>query len=180
MRQPEGERRLLRGGMAAALAVVACLGGQPQAWAQPTRACATPSELVALQLRVLQTELMVAALACDQHQQYNQFATIFRAELLDQGGALRRYFARTHARESAPWLNGLVTRLANEASQRTYQNGFFCAEAEAAFQQVLGAKGGELARFAATRPTATTHGVAPCTLEADARPVTHPPEPVAD
>ena len=44
-------------------------------------ACATPGEATALRTAVIQQELMVAALQCQEAPAYNRFVTTYRGEL---------------------------------------------------------------------------------------------------
>lgn len=81
--------------------------------------CASNREMAALNSRVLQTELMVAALTCGQRDSYNYFATQFRQPLTHHGKNLRALFQRTYGNAGTSRLNAFVTRLANDASQRS-------------------------------------------------------------
>ena len=127
------------------------------------RVCASPGENSALQTRVLQTELMVAALSCNQREKYNAFVRKFSSELTGLGGNLKSYFSRAHGGRGAPEMNSLVTNLANEASQRAmgYQ-GNYCDDTASLFESVLAVQPRELTIFAAGRPHANSHGIASC------------------
>ena len=68
------------------------------------RFCASERDLAALNTRVLQTELMVAALSCGEKQRYNTFVTTYQTVLTDRGpGAAGdvQAGARRAGRESA-------------------------------------------------------------------------------
>ena len=129
--------------------------------------CTAPGETSALQARVLQTELMVAALTCSQKDKYNAFIRRFGGDLTTLGNSMKSYFTRAHGRKAATEMNAFVTALANEASRRAmgYQ-GDFCGDANGLFDSVLAVPPKELARFAATRPTANTYGIASCQASA--------------
>lgn len=100
--------------------------------------CATPRDQVALDARVLQTELMVAALACQNQANYNAFVRKFRIQLVEQGRSLRKMFERQHGKAASRHLNALVTRLANEASQRSMaKRAGFCQEANLLFAEAM-------------------------------------------
>ncbi|MGH8613491.1 MAG: hypothetical protein ACREYF_16115 [Gammaproteobacteria bacterium] len=104
------------------------------AWAE---ACAQPHERTALSARVLQTELMVAALSCGNRLLYNAFVRKFRDDLVKQGHSLRLFFARHYAGRGEKDLNILITRLANEASQRSNADrAAFCSQASSLFRQL--------------------------------------------
>lgn len=77
--------------------------------------------------RILQTELMVAALACGEQRRYNAFVTIFRAEIAAQSAALRRLFDRAYGSGGRRELNAFVTRLANDAAARSAAGEGYCA-----------------------------------------------------
>ena len=127
--------------------------------------CADRGAREALEMRVLQSELMVAALTCNQRPSYNAFVTAFKPYLKDQGRTLRAYFTKTYGTGAGPQrLNSLVTRLANVASQNslTQPTSAFCAQAKRRFDAVLAATPQGLAKLARTNSTADVHGVKPC------------------
>jgi len=106
-------------GIFRAAAVVAAMGT-----AVPVAAAATPcaqrSELEAIQMRHLQSRLMVAALSCNQQSAYNDFVSAFQSELTAHGTQLIAYFNRTKLGTAA--LNRTVTELANAAARQRAQN----------------------------------------------------------
>lgn len=125
--------------------------------------CASPRENAALQTRVLQSELMVAALTCGQRDKYNSFVRRFSGELTDQGSRLKSYFSRAHGGRGTSEMNSLVTNLANEASQRAMgYRGNFCGDFGVLFDSVLNVSPPQLTDFAASRPFANSHGVESC------------------
>lgn len=135
--------------------------GVPQGAAALT--CAEPREQSALQMRVLQTEFMIAALSCPIRSEYNEFVEKFRGELRVQGKALRGFFTRMHGGASERRLNRFVTRMANEASHRGATYGAtFCADAAARFNAVLTMRPTQLVAYAANQPSAGAHGFEAC------------------
>src|SRR3546814_3141196 len=118
---------------------------------------------------MLQTELVVAALSCNERTRYNAFVNKFKGELGDRGKALKAFFNRAHGKDATRRLNAFVTELANEASQRTiaYQ-GDFCGDAVQRFEAVLKLQPAELSTFAAAQNTASLHGYEVCTKPKDA------------
>src|SRR3546814_21001199 len=112
---------------------------------------------------MLQTELVVAALSCNERTRYNAFVNKFKGELGDRGKALKAFFNRAHGKDATRRLNAFVTELANEASQRTiaYQ-GDFCGDAVQRFAAVLKLQPAELSTFAAAQNTASLHGSEVC------------------
>src|SRR5688572_13566546 len=63
--------------------------------------CITAEEATAFSLRHLQSRLMVAGLACNQRDAYNNFVESFRPPLADAGADLIAYFQRTGGGQSA-------------------------------------------------------------------------------
>ncbi len=89
--------------------------------------CVTAEEATAFSLRHLQSRLMVAALACNQRDAYNNFVESFRTPLADGGEDLISYFKRTGGGQ--PALNRHVTELANVAGlHRAEAPQTFCQE----------------------------------------------------
>src|SRR3546814_4422954 len=107
---------------------------------------------------MLQTELVVAALSCNERTRYNAFVNKFKGELGDRGKALKAFFNRAHGKDATRRLNAFVTELANEASQRTiaYQ-GDFCGDAVQRFEAVLKLQPAELPTFAAAPNRSEEH-----------------------
>jgi len=125
--------------------------------------CAKPQERLALESRVLQSELMVAALNCGHAAEYNAFVRKFQPELARRGQGLRDYFARAHGRGGEQQMNRFVTVMANEASSRNVaDHGLFCAQAGILFDQLRGLELRGFERFVATLPLADAHGIATC------------------
>lgn len=145
----------------AALAVLATVAGTP---AVSFATCATPKESAALEARVLLSELMVAALSCNQKPSYNAVVTRYQGEMASTGKALKGYFARVHGARSGKELNGFVTRMANEASQRSLREFTeFCSAAEGKFAALMDEQQPQsFEMFAGLQPGASSHGVEVC------------------
>ncbi|KZD12714.1 hypothetical protein [Oceanibaculum pacificum] len=145
----------------AAIALVAVLAmGVPQT---VFAACAMPKERAALEARVLQSELMIAALSCNQRPSYNAVVTKYKGEMATTGKSLKQYFSRVYGGQSSAELNGFVTRMANEASQRSLAElDAFCGSAAQKFAHLMESKAKSFEEFAAVQPTAAAHGVAVC------------------
>ncbi len=127
------------------------------------RVCAGGDAQMALTTRVLQTELMVAALSCRQHDQYATFVRRFQPDLVASADALRSFYGQHYGARATKKIDALVTRLANEASQRSIDAGAaFCREARSLFDVVLDLERGQLALYALYRPHAASHGVVDC------------------
>ena len=142
-----GARKKARQGAALALAagLVLAAGGA----AARAAACPSPMERAALEMRVMQSELMVAALTCGARESYNAFVIKFEPDLVRHGVALRTFFKRAHGSRASAELNRFVTRLANQASQRSVADrAGYCAAASRVFEQVLKLKRFELIGYA--------------------------------
>lgn len=125
--------------------------------------CAKPDEHTALNARALQTELMVAALACRHRDRYNAFVTKYRAELVKQGQSMQSYFRRQHGAAGQKNMNAFVTRLANGVSRRSFkERQTFCGHAAAMFNQLLSAKPAKVETIAEVAPAALGHGIPGC------------------
>jgi hypothetical protein len=143
----------------AALAIVVAAGHAGVA----ATACATAEEEGALNTRVLQTELMVAALSCGEQQRYNAFVTMFKSELSKRGQALRAMFKRVHGASGEYEMNAFVTKLANDAAQRTANRpADYCASASRLFSEVLATPPAEFSRITMKPEFSSRHGFARC------------------
>lgn len=130
-------------------------------------ACATPKDLAALNARVLQTELMVAALTCGEKARYNAFVMSFKSVLGDHGHSLRALFTRVHGSGGKRKLNGFVTKLANDASQGSLSvPGGYCTMASDLFEEVLNTPPDDFDSMAEKPWIMGRHGFPPCTRSA--------------
>ena len=126
-------------------------------------ACARSAELTGLQARVLQTELMVAALSCGEAARYNAFVNRFRGELVVESKRMQGYFSRVHGGRAGKELNAFVTELANNSSQRSLTDAAgFCPQAASVLDEVLKIDPRQLRSFAASQSFADAHGVDSC------------------
>jgi len=125
--------------------------------------CAQQHEQHALNASVLRAELMVAALYCGVHTDYNAFVTRYQSSLTEQGHLLRAFFRRQYGRAGEQHMNSFVTRLANEESRRsTAQRARFCREAAALFDGLLGEGPFYLQALLDSPELAQRHGIAKC------------------
>lgn len=131
----------LRGAWRAAAFATVSLGALAAAPAvQAAGATPTAREQAALDVRFLQTELMVAALSCgrsDFHQSYNAFVTKFGPALKLHGSALKAYFSRQYGSQGVSKLDSFATKLANEASLRSMQQANFCHDSGMLMQRAV-------------------------------------------
>lgn len=123
-----------RGAVLAVAVTVAILSNRPAA----AESCTRPADQMALNTRVLQTELMVSALTCKNQNLYNKFVVKYRGALVEQGQSLRAMFDRRHGKAGTKHMNALVTKLANEASQRSLAHRYgFCRQSALLFAKAL-------------------------------------------
>jgi hypothetical protein len=130
------------------------------AWAGP---CTGPIEQTALNTRALQTELMVAALSCGNRIHYNAFVRKYQGDLVKHGRSLQSFFQRKHGAAGQKNLNTFITRLANEASQRSsITHAAFCANSSSPFDRLLSATPVKLEKLLERSTATSTHDIAPC------------------
>jgi hypothetical protein len=162
-------RRLITGGLAALMVCAASASPSLAEGKGKARAgsCASDRDLAALNARVLQTELMVAALSCDEKQRYNTFVSTYRDVLVDRGQALQALFRRAHGAKANTRLNAFITKLANDASQQVRSKGDgYCVFAGGLFEEAIAASPRELNRIANKDWIADRHGFRPCVEQA--------------
>ncbi len=135
--------------------------------AKTSQFCASESDLAALNARVLQTELMVAALSCNERQRYNNFITSYQSVLTSRSQALQGMFKRAHGAQGTNRLNAFVTKMANDSSQQVREKGDgYCAYAGELFDEVLAANPSDINRVTSKPWIEGRHGYRPCVLEA--------------
>ncbi len=154
------KRLALRTG-AALVGLGLIVGGAGAAAAAPS--CATATDEAALNTRVLQTELMVAALSCGEQQRYNTFVNTFKTNLAKGGEGLKALFRRVHGASGDYQMNAFVTKLANDAAQRT-ANGpaAYCASASNLFNEVLATPPQYFSRITTKPELSSRNGFARC------------------
>jgi len=134
---------------AAGVACIAALAVNANAVGAPR--CARPDEVTAIQAAMIQQELMVAALTCNEVQHFNAFQTSYGPELRVADATLARMFKRLYrgARGEAEY-HAFKTRLANHSSMRSIRNNpDYCREAGEAFAAALTPEKPSLSNFVA-------------------------------
>lgn len=148
------------------------------AWSpvQAQGSCLSTKEFTSFQVRALQTQLMVGALACDFRDQYNQVVLKHRSELADSRTSIVRYFSRTQGARGTTAFNNFDTELANVQSSHSLRRGnLFCREIQPVFAEVLALPNpGEVQKYAAARNLPQPIAVTACPA-APARPTGAPP-----
>ena len=116
-------------------------------------ACLQPAEKTAFDIRALQSQLMVAALACGQQDDYNAFMRKFPNDLAAAFRGVAGHFRRTGGSQHQRQLDQYITNLANGQSQLSIARGsFFCREQAPLFQAAMAASNStELAQVSVTR-----------------------------
>ena len=147
-------------------AVLSLLSAQARA----VDTCALPDEQAAFNTRVLQSELVVAALSCGASSQYNGFVQKFKSELVALGNAFRGYFIRIYGPSGEDRMDQTVTRLANIAEVRSMGLGpQYCDYETQVFAVLQGVAPTQLAAFAAQNPDVSDHDIRPCPVEVQAQ-----------
>ena len=132
-------------------------------------ACVTQKEDISLQTRTLQTELMVAALSCNEAARYNAFVKAYRPQLMESHSDISNYFKRTSTGSAKKDTNAFMTHLANDASLRSSKDkAAFCASAKKIFSQTLKPGGVNMARYVQKIDAAQNHGMKACQRDAKA------------
>jgi hypothetical protein len=101
--------------------------------------CAKPEEVTAIQTAVVQQELMVAALTCNQIANFNAFQTGFGRELQESDATLHKMFKRVFgAKAGEDSFHAFKTKMANDSSIRSiHDNPGYCHETDTVFAMAL-------------------------------------------
>lgn len=150
--------------LSAGLACVAALALGTSAVAAPR--CARPDEVTAIQAAMIQQELMVAALTCNDVDHFNAFQTNFGPELRASDATLARMFMRLYgARRGEAEYHAFKTRLANHSSIRSIRdNANYCQEAGTVFGAALTTQKPSLGSFVAGVQVVETSPVNSCQM----------------
>ncbi|MBM3526016.1 MAG: hypothetical protein FJX57_23960 [Alphaproteobacteria bacterium] len=131
--------------------------------------CLTPQEKTAFQVRMLQTELMVATLTCrgmskhDFSKQYGSFVETHRAGLRSHSEVFQGHFKRSYGGGGATQMDRYVTSLANDYSRSSMMGqGAFCDQQGPLFEKAAAVQPKDLAGFANERAAGRSIGVAAC------------------
>lgn len=157
--------------------LLAALAGVAIAGPALANACIRPEERSAMEVRALQSYLMVTALNCQRGESYNQFIRRFGNELSGATRATNAYFQRAYGGQARTRFDANNTNMANEHSEDAIRAGsFFCRDADPLFQRALATPGPQLAQFSAERnipqsysATACGAATAPAARQASAR-----------
>ena len=135
----------------------------------PSRAgdtCAAQADLDALSTRMVQTDLMVAALECDASAHYNAFVKKFQRELVAGNRRMNQFFTRVYGTDGPKRSNDFVTRTANESSERSLKRvDQFCAAALEAFNKSAAMDRKEFSALIKNHPAAQVSGIEACPVQ---------------
>jgi hypothetical protein len=147
MRKGQGIRRmtsfrLLLGGLAAIVAAPAI-----------AETCIRPQDRAAFNIRALQSQLMVAALACGKDNEYNAFVRKYQRDLHASYKGIEGHYRRAGGRAGQTQLDSYITQLANAQSQDGIRAGsHYCPLVTPLFQMALAHENAaDLASFAEER-----------------------------
>jgi hypothetical protein len=133
--------------------------------------CLKPKERTAVHVRMLQTELMVAALSCravpgrDFTAEYNSFVRKHGDRLVGHARVLQAYFSSTYGSESRRHLDAFITSLANDASRRSMSSPTFCDESVGLFHEALQVERSDLESWSAMRLASVPVALSACGAE---------------
>ncbi len=125
--------------------------------------CVAHSEREDLEVRVIQTELMVAALTCGESDRYNTFVNSFKGDLTGAYQGIKRTFRRIYRGRAISQLDSFDTQLANASSQRSNKDkARFCQNAAYVFENTIGKNGNDMVAFVRQQPLGDSHGYSAC------------------
>lgn len=157
-------RGKVRAGPLTGLAAAALLAGSGlPALADPP--CVREAEKAAFDIRALQTRLMVVALTCQRHDDYDAFVHRHQRGLLGAYNEVGSHFRRLHGPAMGEeQRDQFITELANAHSEASIrQGGSFCRVTEAFVRQALELRdAGEVARYSASLDLPTPYPLAVC------------------
>src|SRR6185295_3511074 len=100
--------------------------------------CVRSEEKMALEVRAMQTDMMVSALSCNATREYNEFVTRFKSVLNNHSTTLNGLFSRVYGRAGDREFLRYTTSLANQASLASAtDSGEFCNSTTTTLRQVV-------------------------------------------
>lgn len=123
----------------------------------------------------LRSALMVAALSCNQRDQYDQFMTTFQPHVLDEQHVMDAYFKRIGGAYGRAKEDAFVTLLANNQSVNGIAQGsMFCLNNSAEYKAVLALKTpSDLDRFVTDQPPAQADVTTVAAVAPEVAPTVH-------
>lgn len=120
--------------------------------------CSTLAEARAEHVRILQTELMVAALKCRArsdlklYEKYNRFVRQYTPQLVAHGKSLTHYFERQHGTNYRQHMDKYITTLANTISLASDRNASFCDASSSQADTILASRTVTLTNVTVSNP----------------------------
>lgn len=125
--------------------------------------CATTKEVQALNLKALESSLMVAALSCDQKIYYNNFAKKYNRELISNSKNIVSYFKRNYGKDYENNLNKFITRIANHASKFSMTSGHdYCQNTKEIFLELTKSNNEAILNLSNYIEYQSLHGIRAC------------------
>ena len=149
-----------------ALAAFAVLPAEAAA-PSSSKACQSPAERSAENVRQLQTAFMVAALKCRNHpdanltDSYNAFIRKYSDELLRQSNVLQGYFKRQYGGSHLKRFDSYITQLANEVSRTSQTVPQYCQSMKPVLAAVMSVEPKNLGGFESNLPEVRTSARSP-------------------
>ena len=160
-------RTFAMGACALALVALTVTDAAAARHSRPSGRCAGPSEVTAIQTAAVQQELMVAALTCNQVDNFNSFQTSYGPELRGSDNTLLHMFTRLYGgSKGQAEYHAFKTRLANDSEMRSiHGNQEFCAATTQVFAAALAPAKPTLSAFVAGVPVEETSPVNSCEIQ---------------
>lgn len=106
--------------------------------ASAATSCMRSNERMAIEVRAMQTDMMVAALSCNARLEYNAFVTRFRSVLASHSHTLNGLFTRMYGKAGEREYLRYTTALANQASLASVTDtAQFCTSTVATLRQAV-------------------------------------------
>ena len=133
-----GSKRISRILRAGAVGMVLTAAISVSGVAQACLSTIAPEHTLALAVRTLQSDMMVAAMSCNARDRRNAVVVKYRSDFQKYGAELKAYFTKLDGSNATREINTYVTDLANYGSLRHAQdNTAFCGGVESAFSALL-------------------------------------------
>jgi len=112
--------------------------------------CGRPAEKAAFAIAALKTQLVVAAISCNQQDQYNAVIKRFRPPIVASEKTLAGFFSRAYGRQAQSQQDDYSTTEINQISQVGLRKGTgLCVAVVPMFDEVMALKNGdELTQYA--------------------------------
>ena len=98
--------------------------------------CSSAADQSAFEIGALKSELSVLAVGCADEEDYNQFVTRDRAELVKEDAVVNAWFKKTYGKAAQAKYDSYITLLANEQSVKGQHEGSdFCPRLKPVFSE---------------------------------------------